>query len=91
MLKFKVPLADQVQYDTMLQNGFKTYPKRYENYKKYLKNKRSIKPDFMPIKADIENVSRCNFRCSHCMASTYTSYKGRANDLDFGEYKKIYK
>ncbi|EAK0827480.1 radical SAM protein [Campylobacter fetus] len=89
MLKFKVPLADQIQYETMLQTGFKTYPKRYENYKKYLKNKRSIKPDFMPIKADIENVSRCNFRCSHCMASTYTSHKGRANDLSFDEYKKF--
>ena len=89
MFNFRVPLADKKQYEKMLYTGFKIYPKRYKNYQKYLKNKVSLKPDFMPIKADIENVSRCNFACKHCMASTYATAKGRARDLGFDNFAKF--
>lgn len=88
MFKFKTPQADKILYDAMLKKGFEIYPKRYENYQKYLENKKSLKPNFMPIKADIENVGRCNFRCAHCIASTYTN-SNKIRDLGFDVFKKF--
>lgn len=87
MFKFKVPLADKNQYDDMINSGFKKYPKRYENYQKYLQNPKSIIPNFMPIKADIENISRCNFKCPHCIAHLYKG--GRAKNLTLDEFKNF--
>ena len=38
-----------------------------KNYEKYVNStKRDSNPDYLPIKLDIENLSRCNFRCVMC-------------------------
>lgn len=87
MFKFKVPKVDKEQYEAMLNAGFKAYPGRYLNYQKYLKNKYALKPDFMPIKADIENISRCNFACKHCIAHLHKG--GRAENLSFEDFKSF--
>ena len=45
--------------------------KKKENYDRYLVSKESRNSvlDYFPIKLDIENVSRCNFRCQMCQVS----------------------
>lgn len=59
-----------------------------ENYEKYLQASRQSKVDYMPIKLDIENVSRCNFKCSMCVVRDW--HKGRrADDLSLESFKKI--
>ncbi|MBF0397165.1 MAG: radical SAM protein [Desulfobacterales bacterium] len=56
--------------------------KKNNNYHKYLsslKNKSSY-INYLPIKLDIENVSRCNFRCKMCQVSEWKNGK-RADDM----------
>jgi pyrroloquinoline quinone biosynthesis protein E len=61
-----------------------------ENYDKYLLNKESKKSilDYLPIKLDIENVSRCNFRCQMCQVSKWEKGK-RAEDMTFESFKNL--
>ncbi|MBM3437398.1 MAG: radical SAM protein [Bacteroidetes bacterium] len=42
----------------------------------------------MPIKLDIENVSRCNLSCEMCQVSTWKSSK-RGADMTFEDFKHI--
>lgn len=87
-LKFNIPKPDMVRYEAMLEAGFRAYPKRLENYQKYKENPRSIEVDYMPIRADIENVSRCNLRCGHCLISSLEGQR-RAKDLSFDDFKRF--
>ena len=44
--------------------------------------------DYYPIKLDIENVSRCNFRCTMCAFSDW--HKGqRAADLSLEAFRRL--
>lgn len=64
-------------------------PKKLLNYLKYVNStKRSELVKYLPIKLDIENVSRCNFRCTMCQVSDWPGLK-RANDMSFEDFKKI--
>ncbi len=85
-LDFPIPKPDMKRYNEMLSIGFKNHPDRTENYKKYKNSKQTEDIDFFPIKADIENVSRCNLSCSHCLVSTFPNNK-RAEDLTFEDFK----
>lgn len=87
-LKFNIPKPDMARYEAMLEAGFRAYPKRLENYQKYKENPRSIEVDYMPIRADIENVSRCNLRCGHCLISSLEGQR-RAKDLSFDDFKRF--
>lgn len=87
-LNFPVPKPDIARYDAMISRGFERFPKRKINYDKYKANPKSSVLDYMPIKADIENVSRCNLRCGHCLVSTFDGQK-RAEDLSFADFKKF--
>lgn len=60
-----------------------------KNYEKYISSRRrGAKLDYLPIKLDIENASRCNFRCTMCTVSDLE--KGaRADDLPLVEFQKI--
>ena len=64
--------------------------KKRENYDKYLlsKEKKHSLLNYLPIKLDIENVSRCNFRCQMCQVSTWEKGK-RANDMTFESFKDL--
>lgn len=62
--------------------------KKLNNYRKYLESKFDSSPNYLPIKMDIENVSRCNFRCTMCVVSKWDKGK-RAKDLSYDDYKKI--
>jgi len=82
------PYPDSELYDSVLNAGFEKYPKRYENYLKWQKSSRSIDVDYLPIKMDIENVSRCNFHCTMCSVSDWPKYT-RARDMTFEEYMHL--
>ena len=76
------------EYKKVIDKGFKIYPKRYENYLKHQENNRSSIPNFLPIKMDIEPLSRCNFKCDMCIVSSFENLK-RADDLSFENFKNI--
>jgi len=65
-------------------------PRRKANYEAYMRTRsnRAAKIDYLPIKLDIENVSRCNFRCTMCQVSDW--HKGtRAKDMPLESFKRL--
>ena len=63
--------------------------RKEENYNKYLGRRNGmIELDYLPIKLDIENVSRCNFRCQMCQVSQWDKGK-RAEDMTFESFKNL--
>ena len=86
-MKLNLP-KPQPEYDRVMQRGFERFPERYANYQRYKQNSRSTNPDYLPIKIDIENVSRCNLSCSMCLVSLTKTQK-RAEDLSFDDFKII--
>ncbi|EME70534.1 heme biosynthesis protein [Paramagnetospirillum caucaseum] len=64
-------------------------PRRRENYKRFLaSSRRSEHADYMPPRLDIENVSRCNFRCGMCQVSDWPKGR-RAADMDLDAFKRL--
>lgn len=62
---------------------------RRSNYELYLRgNRRSADLPYLPIKLDIENVSRCNFKCTMCVVSDWPKGK-RADDLTLDAFKRL--
>jgi len=45
--------------------------------------------DYLPIKMDVENVSRCNFRCTMCQVSGWGPTYQRARDMTLDEFKDL--
>jgi MoaA/NifB/PqqE/SkfB family radical SAM enzyme len=61
-------------------------PQKLWNYWKYTKNsRRGVKANYYPIKLDIENVSRCNFRCGTCQVSEWPKGQ-RADDMSYEDF-----
>jgi len=63
-------------------------PKTRENYERHLRASRTATVEFLPIKLDIENVSRCNFRCTMCVVSDWPKMK-RAEDMSVDSFKRL--
>jgi radical SAM protein with 4Fe4S-binding SPASM domain len=64
-------------------------PRKFHNYLKYLsQTRRDEEANYYPIKLDIENVSRCNFRCGTCQVSEWPKGQ-RANDMSYETFCKI--
>jgi MoaA/NifB/PqqE/SkfB family radical SAM enzyme len=66
-------------------------PRRRANYEAYLAasaNGRTATLDYLPVKLDIENVSRCNFRCTMCQVTDWPHGK-RAGDLPLPCFKRL--
>mgnify|MGYP006413835503 FL=1 len=83
------PVPDQATYDRVRQEALDFSEKRRLNYEKYqLSSNREEMPNYMPIRIDIENVSRCNFNCSMCIVSTWDGRK-RADDMSLQDFKKL--
>ena len=74
MLNFSNPSASS-EYTKVMHKGMDRFPKRYENYQKYLNSKHKIDVEYLPVKMDIEPTSKCNLKCHMCIVST-TGYKG---------------
>jgi pyrroloquinoline quinone biosynthesis protein E len=63
--------------------------KRRENYDRYMRSaRRTAQVDYLPTILDIENVSRCNFRCPICVVSTFPK-GGRAEDMSLDDFKRL--
>ena len=64
-------------------------PECLANYQRYQAFKRrGTQLDYLPVKLDIENVSRCNFRCTMCTVSDW--HRGqRAADLKLDAFKRL--
>jgi len=85
MVKFPKPSPNK-DYEILIQKGFEKYPKRKENYEKFLKNNKRKEVDYYPIKLDIEPTSKCNLRCHMCIVSS-PEHKGM--NLSFEDFKNI--
>lgn len=82
------PYPDPKLYNGILEEGFQLFPERKENYERYLRSERGANLNYLPVKLDIENVSRCNYRCKMCAVSEWKGGK-RAEDMDFEAYKAL--
>jgi len=62
---------------------------RLRNYVRYMHSaRRSATVDYLPIRLDFENVSRCNFACTMCTVSEWPKGK-RAADMPLASFKRI--
>ena len=69
------------------------FPETDANYQRYLcgaseRRAQSDRVDYLTVKLDIENISRCNFKCEMCPVSDWPHGK-RAEDLSLDAFKKI--
>src|SRR5205809_253845 len=63
--------------------------RRRENFERYTRSsRRSATVDYLPIKLDIENISRCNFRCTMCVVSDWPKGK-RGEDMSLEEFQRL--
>ena len=83
------PSAGAAAYARERELALAANPRKRENYERYLASTRRVRvPDYRPIKLDIENVSRCNFRCTMCVVSDWD--KGtRGRDMTVDEFKRL--
>jgi pyrroloquinoline quinone biosynthesis protein E len=90
-LPIAIPAMGIIAYMDERQRRFDFEPRCFENYQNYLANLNGnfdLPVDYLPIKLDIENVSRCNFKCTMCSVSDW--HKGqRAADLPLEDFQKI--
>ncbi len=64
-------------------------PEKRANYERYLAaGRKDPHPDYLPIKLDIENVSRCNFRCTMCSVGSWHKGK-RAEDMTLEAFERL--
>ncbi|MBF0332446.1 MAG: radical SAM protein [Alphaproteobacteria bacterium] len=64
-------------------------PRRAANHARWREAARGADTvDWLPVKLDIENVSRCNFRCSMCQVSEWDKGR-RARDLTLDEFTRL--
>src|SRR6266496_388335 len=83
------PSAGLDAYRRELQLALSSSPRRRENYEKHMRSsRRSAAVDYLPIKLDIENVSRCNFRCTMCVVSDWPKGK-RGEDMALADFKRL--
>ncbi len=83
------PMPNREYYFSERELRLKLYPDCNANYSRYLNSsKRNTVVDYLPIKLDIENLSRCNFRCVMCQVSEWPKGQ-RARDLNFHEFTHI--
>ena len=82
------PTPNKKEYDEERAVCLSLDKRKNENYQKYLQADRSVDVSYLPIKLDIEPVSRCNFRCTMCQVSEWPKMK-RARDMTLDEFKGL--
>lgn len=64
-------------------------PRTRANYEAFQRHQRTgAVADYLPIKLDIENVSRCNFRCTMCQVSDWPKGR-RAADMSPDAFRQL--
>jgi len=88
-LPVPVPVPDLDAYLRERQICLSRSPECTRNFAAYTRSaRRSAAVDYLPIRLDFENVSRCNFKCTMCPVSTWPKGK-RAGDMPLAAFKKI--
>jgi MoaA/NifB/PqqE/SkfB family radical SAM enzyme len=82
------PAAGVQAYQRERELALAASPKKRENYERYLKAARGVDVDYLPIKLDIESISRCNLRCTMCVVSDWPKMK-RAEDMSVDAFKAL--
>jgi sulfatase maturation enzyme AslB (radical SAM superfamily) len=83
------PSAGLDAYRRELELALQSDPRKAENYQRYMaSNRRHAEVDYLPIKLDIENVSRCNFKCVMCVVSDWPKGQ-RGADMSLDDFKRI--
>ncbi len=83
------PAAGEETYRRELESALNYSKKRRENYEEYQRSSRATaRPNYRPIRLDIENVSRCNFRCGMCQVSDYKKMQ-RAGDMSLEQFREL--
>ena len=90
MLPRPEPSAGIAAYDLERSICLASDSRRADNYARYqaARGKHHIDPDYLPVKLDIENVSRCNFRCTMCAVAGWKNGK-RAEDMSLACFKRL--
>jgi hypothetical protein len=89
--KFPAPLpaAGVDAYDDERALCLQSDHKKRQNYERYLLARRgAAEVNYMPIKLDVENVSRCNFRCTMCAVSEWDNGQ-RADDMRVADFQRL--
>lgn len=87
-ITFPRPKPDMKEYDEIVRRGLERNHVRQSNYLKYTKRKYDATIQYLPIKMDFENVSRCNLRCEMCQMTKFNNGR-RASDLSYADFKNI--
>ena len=83
------PSAGKAAYERERALALSTSPRRRANYRLFQRAQhRSTQLDYLPIKLDIENVSRCNFRCTMCQVSEWPEQR-RAGDMAYEDFQHL--
>ena len=82
------PKPDTYAYTLNRWVALASSPRRLVNYLRYKRSPRTGQLNYLPIKLDIENVSRCNFHCTMCQVSDWPGYK-RAEDMTLAQFKEL--
>jgi MoaA/NifB/PqqE/SkfB family radical SAM enzyme len=83
------PVPDMASYLREREACLSLSPAKRENYERYLRStKREAILDYLPVRLDVENVSRCNFRCTMCQVSDWPKGQ-RAADMTLEDYKRL--
>jgi MoaA/NifB/PqqE/SkfB family radical SAM enzyme len=82
------PSRDEDLYSRVLAEGFRCYPEREANWSRFRNSVPSEQPEYSPVMLDVENVSRCNFRCLMCQVREWKNGR-RAADMELSEFKRI--
>ena len=83
------PSAGMAALKAELELALAADPRKKANYERYLASRRrSAVVDYLPITLDIENVSRCNFRCTMCVVSDWPKGK-RGPDMQLADFKRM--
>ena len=82
------PVPDMATYERERERALAFSPERRANYERAMSAARGADVDYLPVKLDIENVSRCNFRCTMCQVSEWPKGR-RARDMTLDEFKRL--
>jgi MoaA/NifB/PqqE/SkfB family radical SAM enzyme len=83
------PVPDMAAYLREREACLSQSTEKRENYERYLQStRRQVVLDYLPVRLDVENVSRCNFRCTMCQVSDWPKGQ-RAKDMPLDDYKRL--
>jgi sulfatase maturation enzyme AslB (radical SAM superfamily) len=86
-----IPSAGEDAYNAERAACLALSEEKTQNYMRFLASRArgdAADIDYLPVKLDIENVSRCNFACTMCVVSTWHKGK-RAEDMPLAQFKRI--